>query len=162
MLILLSLMSRYRICLAVESGFFVVIRSAALATTDLGDQDDLALGLKRGEIGVLIDLTVDRQRHALVDLVPQVGKAAIELEDQAADNVRLEFGQPAGEPAGCLARDDDTRQSLPPAVVDRGAAAGVTTSAGHCPCQKEWRREYAGPARQLLITGLRKAGMPEE
>jgi hypothetical protein len=90
----------------VKNAIFAVIRSeaASSAAADLGDQDDLALGLERGEIGVLIDLTVDRYRHAFVDLVTEAWEAAVELEDQAADRVRLdlEFGQPAAERARCL------------------------------------------------------------
>jgi hypothetical protein len=55
---------------------------------------------RAGEIGVLVNFAVDRQRHAFVDLVPEARETAIELEDQTADSVRLDFelGQRAGKP----------------------------------------------------------------
>src|SRR5437870_6899106 len=79
--------------------------------------EDPAVGVERGEIGVLEDLAVDRHRHALLDLAPEAGVAAIELQDHPAEIVRLhlELGLPAGEPAGRLAGDDDARHVSAPA-----------------------------------------------
>ena len=36
---------------------------------------DLALGIERGEIGILEDIAVDRQRHALLDLADETAAA---------------------------------------------------------------------------------------
>jgi hypothetical protein len=38
-------------------------------------QNDFALGVERGEVGVLEDIAVDRQRHALVDLADESAAA---------------------------------------------------------------------------------------
>src|SRR6266581_3474654 len=78
------------------------LRAAPSAAADLGDQVDLALGFERGEVGVLEDLAVNRRRHPFLDLTAEAGEAAVELQDQPAEIVRLHFdlGQPAGEPAG--------------------------------------------------------------
>jgi hypothetical protein len=48
------------------------------AAADFGDQIDFAVGVERDEVGVLEDLTVDRHRHAFVDLAAETGKAAVE------------------------------------------------------------------------------------
>ena len=61
-----------------ETTFFAGLRKAGLpggvmarsAAADFGDQVDFAVGVERGEVGVLVDLAVDRHRHAFVDLVP--------------------------------------------------------------------------------------------
>src|SRR3984893_18841939 len=85
--------------------------SAPSAAADLGDKVDLAFGVERGEIGVLEDFAVDRHRHALLDLAAEAGKAALKLQNHPAEIVCLHFecGEPAGEPAGSQARDDDAR-----------------------------------------------------
>lgn len=87
---------------------------------DLGDQVNLAIGVERRQIGVLVDLAVDRHGHPLLDLMAEAGIAALKLDDEAAEIGRLniELGQPAGESAGCLARDDNVRQGLPTVLVD--------------------------------------------
>src|SRR5437763_3932123 len=84
---------------------------AGSAAADFGDQVDFALGVERGEIGVLEDFAVDRHRHALLDLAAETGVATVELQHHAAEIIRLhlELGLPAGEPAGSLARDNDAR-----------------------------------------------------
>src|SRR5580658_8226251 len=83
----------------------------ASPAADFGDEKNLAVGGQLFEIGVLIDLAVDRHRHPLVDLLPEAGIAPIELKDQAPHVVRLdiELALPAGEPAGIRAGDDDVR-----------------------------------------------------
>jgi hypothetical protein len=60
-------------------------------------------------IGVLEDLAVDRDRHALLDLAPETGIPTVKLENHPAKIVRLhlELGQPAGKPAGCFTREMD-------------------------------------------------------
>src|SRR5204863_75484 len=85
--------------------------SPSSAAADFGNQVDFALGVERGEIGVLEDLAVDRDRHALVDLAAEAGEAAVELKNHPAEIVRLhlELGHAAGEPTRGLARDDDAR-----------------------------------------------------
>src|SRR6516162_9279054 len=90
------------------SGSRTFMRSAA---ADLRDQIDLAVGAQRGEVGVLKDLAVNRHRHALLDLAAETREPAVELEHHPAESVclHLQLGQPAGEPAGCLAREMDAR-----------------------------------------------------
>jgi hypothetical protein len=85
------------------------------AAADFGDQVDFAVGVERCEVGVMVDLAVDCQSHAFVDLMPQAGEAAVELEDQTADIVRiyLELGQPAGLTAGRSSRSRRCRGSAP-------------------------------------------------
>src|SRR5439155_26338550 len=67
-----------------------------------------------GRVGVMEDLAVDRHRHALVDLMAEPRKAALELGDQAAHRVRLdvELGLPAGEAAGRRPGDHDVRHGF--------------------------------------------------
>src|SRR5690242_17483651 len=65
-------------------------RPEASSPGDLRDQPDLAPGLQWRVIGVLIDLAVDGDRHRFLDLVPEPGEAAVELEDEAAEIVRLD------------------------------------------------------------------------
>src|ERR1700730_17212509 len=86
--------------------------SPGSAAADFGDQIDFAVGIERDEVGVLEDLTVDRHRHALVDLAAETGEAAIEFQDHPAEIVRLhlELGHAAGEPAGGPARDGGAPQ----------------------------------------------------
>src|SRR5580704_1710997 len=81
------------------------------AAADFGNQVDFAVGIERGEVGVLKDFAVDRDCHALLDLSPEAGEASVELKDHPAEIVRLhlELGHAAGKPAGGLARDDDAR-----------------------------------------------------
>jgi hypothetical protein len=81
------------------------------AAVDFGDQVDLALGVERGGTGVLEDFAVDRHRHALLDLAAEAGEPPIELQNHPAEivSLHLDFGQPAGEPVGGLARADDAR-----------------------------------------------------
>jgi hypothetical protein len=88
---------------------------AGSAAADFGDQVDFAVGVERREVGVLEDLAVDYQSDAFVDLMPQAGEAAVELEDQTADIVRidLELGQPAGLTAGRSSRSRRCRGSAP-------------------------------------------------
>ena len=45
------------------------------AAADLKDQIDFALGVERGGVGVLEDIAVDRQRHALLDLADESAAA---------------------------------------------------------------------------------------
>jgi hypothetical protein len=73
------------------NGPFVVFQASRSAPADFGDEVDFAVGVERGEVGVLVDLAVDCQSHAFVDLMPQAGEAAVELEDQRADIVRLDL-----------------------------------------------------------------------
>src|SRR5271170_1134403 len=81
------------------------------AAADLGDQVDFAVGVERGEIGVLKDLAVDRHRHAFLDLMAEAGIAAFELKNKATKVVRLhvELGYAAGEPARRLTGNHDMR-----------------------------------------------------
>ena len=81
------------------------------AAADFRDQHDLAVGVERRLLGVLVDFAVDRDRHPLVDLVPEPGKAAVELGDHAAHRVRL-----------------DLELGLPP--VNRRAAMPARTTRG--------------------------------
>src|SRR5438105_2322216 len=76
------------------------------AAANFGDEDDLAVWIEWREVGVLKDFAVDRHRHALLDLAAEAGEAAVELQNHAAEIVRLhlELGRAAGEPAGGLAR----------------------------------------------------------
>ena len=77
-------------CFGSKHAIYVVFRPGRSAAADLWDQVDLAVGLERGQIGVLVDLAVDRHRHALLDLMAEAGIAAIELKDEAAEIVRLD------------------------------------------------------------------------
>src|SRR6516225_2651461 len=78
---------------------------ALSAAADFGDQVDLAVRVELGEIGVLEDLAVDRDRHAFLDLTPEAGEAAVELQNHPAEIIRLhlELGLPGGEPPRSLA-----------------------------------------------------------
>src|SRR5215813_4924266 len=95
------------------TGFY--LRAAPSAAADLWDQVDLAVGIERGEVGVLEDFSVDRHRHAFFDLTAEPREAAVELQDHPAEIIRLhlKFGLPAGEPAGGLAREMDARHFYP-------------------------------------------------
>lgn len=64
-------------------------RNRTLAATDFRDQDDLALGLELGQVGVLEDLAVDRRRHAFFDLAAKAWKSSIEFQNHPAEGVRL-------------------------------------------------------------------------
>ena len=81
----------------------------------MGIQVDFAVGIELSQIGVLEDLAVDRYRHALFDLAAEAGETAIEFENHPPKGVRLhlKLRQPAGEPAGCLAREVDPRHDQP-------------------------------------------------
>src|SRR5205823_14392175 len=108
------------------------------AAADLGDQHDLAVGVKPRLIGILEDLAVDRDGHALVDLMAKAGKTPVELSDHPAHRIGLDldFGLAAGKAAGRLAGDDDlwhwpphikTRSPLSP-NAGRGRACGAYTA----------------------------------
>jgi hypothetical protein len=73
----------------------------ASPAADFGDEVDLIVGVERGEVGVLEDLAVDGHRHAFLDLTAEAGKAAVELQDHPAENVRLhlELSLSASKPA---------------------------------------------------------------
>ena len=62
--------------------------SARSAAADFGDEDDFAVGAQGHEIGVLGDHTVDRQRHAFVDLMA-LARGGVELENQPANGIRF-------------------------------------------------------------------------
>jgi hypothetical protein len=64
-------------------------RASGSAAADLGDQDDLALGLELSQVGVLKDLPVDRHGHAFLNLAAEAGEAAVELQDRAVELVPL-------------------------------------------------------------------------
>jgi hypothetical protein len=53
--------------------------SPGSAAADFGDQVDFTVGLERDEISVLKDLAIDHHRHALLNLAPETGVAAVEL-----------------------------------------------------------------------------------
>jgi GNAT superfamily N-acetyltransferase len=53
---------------------FVVFQASRSAPADFGDQVDFAVGAEQGEVGILVDLAVDRQHHAFVDLVAEAGE----------------------------------------------------------------------------------------
>jgi hypothetical protein len=55
-----------------------------IPAADFRDQVDLALGPKRGEIGVLKDLAVDSHRHAFLDPAAEAGEAPIWPADREA------------------------------------------------------------------------------
>ena len=71
---------------------------ARLPAADFGDQVDLALGFQRDEVGVLEDFAVDRHRHALLDLAPEAGEAAVEPEDDPAEIVGLSTSSSVSPP----------------------------------------------------------------
>src|ERR1700739_1488176 len=85
------------------------LRDEGSAAADLRDQIDLAVWLERGEIGILKDFAMDRDRPRLFDLAPQAGIGAVELKNQTPKSISLniELGDTAGEPARCLTRDYD-------------------------------------------------------
>src|SRR6476646_659848 len=59
----------------------------ASATGNLRDQADLAVRFQPGAVGVLVDLAVDRHRHALLDLFAQAGITLLEFDHETAEGV---------------------------------------------------------------------------
>src|SRR3546814_19677437 len=76
---------------------------------------DLAVPGDRLQQRVLADDPVDRDRHALLDLIAQAGKAAVEFAHEPDDGIRLhlEFGLAAGEVAGDRSRAEDAPHAAP-------------------------------------------------
>src|SRR5271166_991531 len=90
--------------------------TAPLPPSDLRNQHDLAIRPQLRPIRVLEDLAVDRHRHPLLHLLPQPGKALVQLQHQAPKGRRrqLELRLAAGEPLTGVAREDDLRHQSSP------------------------------------------------
>ena len=96
------------------------IRFRPSASTDLGDQENLALGRQLQPIGVLMNFAVDRHRHRLLDMLPKARKPGIEFADQATETggLHLELGLLANQMAAARARDGNLRhQPLPESMA---------------------------------------------
>ena len=64
---------------------------APLTSADLRDQVDLAIRPDRGEPRVLVNLAVDRERHAAVNEIAQPREADVERVDQVAHRSGLDL-----------------------------------------------------------------------
>src|SRR5580692_7190329 len=89
-----------------------------LPAADLWNQHDLTVRIQRRRIGVLIDLAIDGDRHAVLDLLAKAGKALLQFHDEPAEIGRrhLKLRLAAGEPLARRARDDDSWHQSPFAV----------------------------------------------
>ena len=91
------------------------LNSTMSPATYFWNQNNLAPRLQLNRISILENLAIDRDSHALLDLRPQTGKPALQLQHQPPERGRfhVELGPATGELVAGPARSErDFRQAV--------------------------------------------------